>query len=64
MIYIMVLETNFKTENSIKAFFKKKTINQIRIVFISKRTCAHLDLKGNKQYHTIFTVKDTSPLAL
>ena len=60
----MVLETSFKTENSIKSFFIKKTIDQIRTVFISKRTCAYLDLKGNKKYRIIFTVKDTSSLGL
>ena len=64
MIYIIFIETNFKTENSIKIFFIKKTTDQIRFAFLSKRTCAHLDLKGNEKYHTLSTVKGTSSLAL
>ena len=32
MINIIVIETNFKTENSIKIFFIKKKIDQIRFV--------------------------------
>ena len=60
MIYIIVLEITFKTENSIKIILIKEAIDQIRI---SIRTCAHLDFKGNKKYHTFATVKDTSPLA-
>ena len=56
MVYIIVIETNFKTENSIKNIFyiykkkkkkKKNTIDQIRFVFLAKRTCVYLDLKGN-----------------
>ena len=50
--------------NSIKIFFIKKTIDQIRFVFLSKRTCAHLDLKRNEKYHAFSTVKSTSPIAL
>ena len=30
MVYIIVIETNFKAENSIKNLFIKKTIDQIR----------------------------------
>ena len=33
MIYIIVIETNFKTKNSIQIFFIKKLINQIRFFF-------------------------------
>ena len=43
MIYIIVIETKFKTENSIKIYFIKKTINQIRFIFLSKGKCAHLN---------------------
>ena len=38
----IVIETNSKTENSIKTLFIKKTIEQIRLVFLSKRTCVQL----------------------
>ena len=50
--------------NSVKILFIKKTIDQIRFVFLSERTCAHLDLIGNEKYHAVSTVKGTSPLAL
>ena len=43
MICIIVIEANFKIENPIKIFFIKKTIDQIRFVYLSKRTCVHLD---------------------
>ena len=38
----IVIETNSKIENSIKTLFIKKTIEQIRLVFLSKRTCVQL----------------------
>ena len=42
----------------------KKTIDQIRFGFLSKRKCADLDLKRNKKYHAFSTAKGTSSLAL
>ena len=43
---LIVIETNFmkQNNNSVKTFFIKKTVDQIRF---AKRTYAHLDLKGN-----------------
>ena len=35
MIYIIVTKANFKTENSVKTYFIKKTIDQIRFLFLS-----------------------------
>ena len=64
MSYIIVIETCFKIENSIKIFFIKKKIDQIRFIFVSKITCAHLDLKGNYKYHKFSAIKDTFPLVL
>ena len=37
--------------------------DQIRF-FLSKRTCAQLDLKGNEKYHAFPIFKATSPLSL
>ena len=39
-------------------------VDYTEVVFLSKRTCAHVDLKGNKKYHTFPTVKSASPLAI
>ena len=43
LIYIIIIETNFKTGNSIKIFFIRKLL--ISFAFLLKRTCAHLDLE-------------------
>ena len=61
LVCLFINDPNFM---SIKIFFIKKTIDQIRFVFLSTRTCAHHDLKGNLKYHTFSTVKGTSPLTL
>ena len=62
MIYtiVILIEANFKTKNN-KIYFTKKTIDQIRFVFLSKRTFTHL--RKLKIPH-FFTVKGTCALVL
>ena len=47
MIYITEVDLKQKTLKyiTVKIYFIKKTIDQIRFVFLSKRICAPLDLK-------------------
>ena len=53
----------FKTENSVKIFFEKVD-GCSNLFFLSKRTCAHLDLKANEKHHTFSIAKGISQLGL
>ena len=66
----IVKETSLKTKKILFfifwyiSFFIKKTIDRLRLVFLSKRTGAHHDFKGNWKYHPFSTAKGTPPIAL
>ena len=54
---VNVIETNFKTENSVKTFFIKKIIDQIRFVFRKEheRTLIPKEIK-NITYFLLLTL--------